>query len=390
MKLVSATLYKVVVPVHTDRVHSPRFGPPIFDQVPRFIIEAETDIGIIGYGETRGGTSLSYISRQLQILQGVDLSGLRLQDPPLEDLSGNDLFAYQQVGECSGVWDFIAPQLNDIGIHSLLFDLAGKAANRPMHDLMGGAYRMNIWTSAWMGRMTLEDSARNAIRAKEEGYDVLKLKCSLEDDIVARAKAICDVCGPDFKLIIDPNRRFYRPADSLETLKKLADVGNVGCLEDPFFKDNLFWYRNLRQLGLFPVALHWCDGLSLAAILREDACDYVNLQGTPWQVRKAADACAVVGIPSWHASAVDLGILEATYLHLCAATRSMVRPSDIFGRSIRIHNLINDPFAPVNGRVPVPRGPGLGVEIDRDALQRFTTQKYTLCLKHPGNNIEAA
>ncbi|HWL51586.1 MAG TPA: mandelate racemase/muconate lactonizing enzyme family protein [Chthoniobacteraceae bacterium] len=383
MKLTRVNLYEVVVPVHPGRVHSACFGPAVFDVVPRLILEAHTDVGIVGYGETRGGTPLERVVRQIRLLRGVDLTRIRLQDPPVIDLSDDDIFAHQETGSHSGFWEFFPPDLDDLGIHTLLFDLAGKQAGRPMHDLMGGAYRMRVSTSAWMGRMTPEDSAHAAARARAGGYTGIKLKCSLEDDIVARAEAIREACGTEFKLTVDPNRRFYRPGDALETLRQLAKVGNVGCLEDPFFKENLSWYRTLRQMGLFPVALHWCNGLRLEEIVRADACDYVNLQGVPWQVRKAADACAAVGIPSWHASGADLGILEASYLHVCAATESMVRPSDVFGRSIRVHNLISDPFAPCDGHVAVPTGPGLGVEVDRDALEHYSRQRFSLSLDDP-------
>jgi len=380
MRLTQVVIHEVVVPVHAGVVHSKPYGSAVFDEVPHYILEAHTDTGIVGYGETHSKASLDYVKNQIKLLKGVDLSRIRLQDPPLFDFSQDDIFAHQTTGAASGFWEFFQPNLEDLGVHILLFDLLGKEANLPMHALMGGAYRSDVWVSAWMGRMTPEDSARAAARARDAGYDHLKLKCSLEDDVVERLVAIRDACGTDFKVTVDPNRRFYRPGDALDRMKQLAEVGNVGCVEDPYFKDNLSWYRMLRQLALFPVALHWCNGLRLIDILREDACDYVNLQGVPWQVRKAADACSAVGVTSWHASGVDLGLLEAAYLHVCAATRSMVCPSDIFGRLIRVHNLITDPFTPVHGRVKVPSAPGLGVEVDTDALKRYTKQQYTLTL----------
>ena len=59
---------------------------------------------------------------------------------------------------------------------------------------------------------------------------------------------------------------------------------------------------------------------------------------------------------TWHGSGVDLGIIEALFLHVAAATKSMTRPSDLFGRTIREHNLITDALSAENGAVRVPAG----------------------------------
>jgi muconate cycloisomerase len=56
----------------------------------------------------------------------------------------------------------------------------------------------------------------------------------------------------------------------------------------------------------------------------------------------------------------------------------MARPSDIFGRTIRRHNLITNPLAAEGGFIAVPKGPGLGVELDRDALDRHTVRRFTV------------
>lgn len=378
MRLTRVDVYEVVVPVHPERVHSEVFGPAVFDIAPRFIIQAHTDTGVVGFGESHKDPCEARLRKSIELLAGKDLGSICLQDPPIADLSKEDKFAQQsdEFIQRYAEWSFAS--LDDMAIHSLLLDLLGKHANLPAHMIMGGAYRNRVRVDAWMGRMTIEDSVRVALQAKSQGYKSIKLKCAIEDDVVARAQAICDACGPDFKLTIDPNRRFYRPAEALPILRKLAEVGNVGCLEDPFMKVNLEWYRMLRYQSLFPVGLHLCNGLNLMQAIRMDACDYFNLEGTPWEVRKAGDICWAAGVPTWHYSSVDLGILEATYLHTCAATKSMTLPSDIFGRSIRVHNLITNDLMPTDGQVAVPTGPGLGVGVDHDALAAHTTRQFSI------------
>ena len=77
------------------------------------------------------------------------------------------------------------------------------------------------------------------------------------------------------------------------------------------------------------------------------------------------------GIPTWHGSGVDLGIAEASYAHVCAASKSLTLTSDICGETLRVDDLIVQPLDIQDGHVRVPEGPGLGVELDYDALARY-------------------
>jgi muconate cycloisomerase len=263
-------------------------------------------------------------------------------------------------------------------VHTALLDLLGKQTNLPVYALFGGAYRDRIPVDTWMARMTPEASAKICAKAQQQGYHGAKMKCALEDDNVARAAAIRDACGPDFKLTFDPNQRFYRYGEAIPMLRRLAEVGNIGCVEDPFKKSDLEGYRLLRAQGLFPVAIHAGYIPLLLDAIRAEACDIFNIDGTPWDVRKAADICWLANIPTWHGSGVDLGLTEVLHLHVAAACKSMSRPSDIFGRTIRRHNLITNPLAAENGSIAVPQGPGLGVTLDRDALDRHTIRQFSI------------
>jgi muconate cycloisomerase len=86
----------------------------------------------------------------------------------------------------------------------------------------------------------------------------------------------------------------------------------------------------------------------------------------------------VVGRPYWHGSEVDLGVLEAVYVHLAAASPGCTLPSDIFGRRVREHDLLATPLALEGEWVRVPTGPGLGVELDHDAVQRYARRSITV------------
>ena len=61
------------------------------------------------------------------------------------------------------------------------------------------------------------------------------------------------------------------------------------------------------------------------------------------------------------------------YLHQCAAAPSCTWPSDIFGRLIREHDLLTKPLNLKPPFATIPTGPGLGVELDRDAIRHYQT-----------------
>ena len=77
------------------------------------------------------------------------------------------------------------------------------------------------------------------------------------------------------------------------------------------------------------------------------------------------------GIPTWHGSGVGLGPSEAAYTQICAACKSMTLTSDICGETLRVDDLIVEPLAFADGHVEVPQAPGLGVELDEEALERY-------------------
>ena len=80
----------------------------------------------------------------------------------------------------------------------------------------------------------------------------------------------------------------------------------------------------------------------------------------------------IAGIPVWHRTEVDLGILDASYVHACAATAACSLPSDIIGNFLREdHVFLLEPLVYEKGEVLVPEGVGLGVELDLAALARY-------------------
>ncbi len=185
------------------------------------------------------------------------------------------------------------------------------------------------------------------------------------------------------RVTVDPNERWLDPQQAGLRLAQLEALGNVQCVEDPIPRTMLEEYRGLRHPGGIAIALHIALPLRSAGHRISDAIDAIcaravdafNLTAGPAAFRRLANVATAADLPFWVGSQIDLGILEALYLHMAMATPGTLWPSDIFGRLIRTHDLLETPL-PIEPPVArVPDGPGLGVVLDREALDRHATRK---------------
>ena len=142
-------------------------------------------------------------------------------------------------------------------------------------------------------------------------------------------------------------------------------------------------YALLRQYTSVPVVLH----VSLPYILhgqrikdavqalQAQAVDGFNFNGGLANFQRLDHIAHAAGLPCWHGSEVDLGILEAMYLHSSAAAASCIWPGDIFGRMIREHDMLQTPLTFEPPFAFLPKGTGLGIEPDEAAIEHYLVDK---------------
>ncbi|MEM1212840.1 MAG: enolase C-terminal domain-like protein [Planctomycetota bacterium] len=379
MKITRFTLTEVVVPARPDSVNSPEHDHPLhqlayagqpawsvqFDEMPKVIVEMETDTGITGLGEVYRGVGIDVLEPIARSLLDASVYELPLQALPIP------------VGRA---YD---------GFELAICDAATKAMGVPLHRLLGGAVRDRVRCGYWTGHRTVADASRKAKEGQDAGFDCIKFKCGLDDPVDAWCAAIRDACGEQFKVILDPNRRWETVANTIERANALEPIGNVLCLEDPIPRDDYAGFAQLRRDLEIPIAIHVAipygemgqhESDTITA-LQHDCCDLFNFNGGLFGVKRMAAAAALADRPFWHGSEVDLGPLEASYVHKAAACPNCTLPSDIFGRLVREHDLLDTPLAfDDTGHALVPDGPGLGVALDRDALDHYTTQRWEITL----------
>ena len=368
MQIIKISCFEVIVPAHPEAVASKTIDKPLhklpvgvksgwsvqFDDLPKLILRLELSNDIIGWGECYRDHNWTVIDQIATSLIGLDMTALTLQKLPFAFCREYDGF------ECA-IWDAFS-----------------KSKDLRVVDLLGGPVQDRIKVGAWSSHREKEEIPDLAKRFSNQGFDCIKFKTDLEDDVVAWCESI-KVVDENMSVILDPNERWMTSGETRKRMQQLASIGNVLCLEDPIPRWKLNDYARLKAQGTIPIVLH----VSLPYILHGqrvkdaiqalelNAVDGFNFNGGLANFQRLDHIASAAALPCWHGSEVDLGILEAMYLHSCAAAASCTWPSDIFGRLIRKHDLLKEPLRIEPPFAYLPSGKGLGIEPDLAAIDHY-------------------
>jgi muconate cycloisomerase len=321
--------------------------------IPKFILRVHTDSGIVGLGETHrmpGGLNSDRavaLRRTAAALRGANvldfnLSRLRL---PYE----TDSFAFE----------------------AAFYDIAGKAAGWPVYRLLGGLAQRKVLVNYWCGKNLRPEQLREvAERAVAGRFQGIKMKRSYP---LARALEIFASVSPGLRVTVD--LMGYYPGDILPAAREMEAVGNLLTLEDPVKIGDLEAGRALQQQLRTPIASHLyinAKGVrGMVESIAAQACSVFNLgAGTMAGFVAQSYLAGEAGIPVWRGSAHELGILDAALLHCCAAAPNCTYPSDLLSYQ-RVDDLIVEPVRIEDSYAIVSDKPGLGVELDMDAVRRY-------------------
>jgi muconate cycloisomerase len=350
LQVTRVELFHVVVPMQPDINSSPEMsGDDLadFPKTPKWVLKLHTDSGIIGIGETARGLPEAGLRKNVDYLAGknaldLNLSALGLPDRP----------SYS-------------------GFETALYDAVGKALGWPVYRLLGGLAQRKVLVNYWCARKNPVDIKRVAQRALAGKFNGIKMKAFPGDPVVKAVEAVASV-SPALKMTVDTEGTFKSAAEFLPVGKGLDAVGNMRVIEDPVAKKNLAGFVELRGQLKTPLALHQGNPKELIRAIRMDACQIFNT-GPSLGMLSFVENCYLAeaaGKPVWHGSGHELGILDAAMLHSCAAAPNCTLPSDILSYQ-RVDDLIVKPIEIRDSYAIVPDAPGLGVELDEDAVRRY-------------------
>ncbi len=263
-------------------------------------------------------------------------------------------------------------------------DVAGRRFGVPAHAFLGGAYRKRISTKLVLPARYVETVRAMAEDAAGLGATTLKVKVGLgvEED-VARVAAVRAAAGPDVRITVDANEG-WTPEQAGTAFERLAPLGVV-AVEQPLPRESagasaaLLRATSMAVMGDESI---WTER-DVVEAARHRSFDTVNLYpgkcgGLRRTIRMAGLARAL-GMAVSFGSNLELGIGAAAMAQTAAATRvlSPVVPADLIGPLYFEATMVEDAGFVGWRSSMVPTGPGLGVRLDREALDAYRIREDT-------------
>ncbi len=336
---------------------------------PRWLfLKIHTDEGLVGYGEPilegRARTVATAVSEMEEYLIGQN---------PL-DINRHWQVLYR------GTFYRGGPVLTSAlsGVEQALWDIKGKYHGVPCYELLGGAVRERVRVYAHSSGNSLEEFISHAQSQVELGFTALKTSFAgpvreldtpaFIKGCVARIEAIRTSLPDHVDLAVDLHGRFS-PAMSIRLAKELEPY-NLLFLEEPCLPENIDALARIAQTTSIPIAAgerlftRWGFRELLekqaAAVLQPDPCHCGGIQET---IRIANMA------EMYYAALAPHNPLGPIALAVCLQIDACV-PNFLCQEQVCLgEGYLKEPFQVKNGYIELPQKPGLGIELDEEALQ---------------------
>jgi D-galactarolactone cycloisomerase len=333
------------------------------------LVQIETDGGITGLGSCSGNGELIevIVAKVLRpLLIGMDPMRIDEIWDKAYVRGGHKEFGTRGIGVVA---------LS--GVDIALWDILGKAHGAPLYQLLGGKCRDQV--PVYATALYPEEPAKLAKKARafaEQGFHGLKIKVGFDlDQDIRIVRLVRQELGQEFPIMTDANQG-YTVGVALRAAEPFSDCG-VLWLEEPLFVEDIEGHAAVRENGKVPIAvgenLH--TYYAFENFVARGAADFlqpdVARAGGISEIKKIAALAAnhnvAVSFHTW-ADAVAL----AASLHLSAALKECtVMELDYTYNPLRAE-LLREPIQVENGFLTPPDRPGLGVEVDPEALAKFT------------------
>ena len=336
---------------------------------PFLIVKVHTDEGITGLGEA------SCTPRWSGEDQFTAAHFVNEYFSPL--LIGQDP---TQIEACSKLFMPVVANnpFTKAAVEMALWDIAGKAAGKPVYELLGGKVRDFVPTKFSVSGRPPEQAADIARWAIEQGFRAMKVKVGIDPDgDVARFQAVRAAVPPETPLGVDANGAWKTWKQALEVIARLDGVKFV---EQPFPAFELSENVWLSEAIAVPIiADESCYTLQDARnIIAGGAAHvlsiYVGKAGGIAPAREIANFARRKDTQCTIGSNLELGIGSAAMTHLALATPGVTAeafPCDIIGPLFYEDDILAEPLPIKGGEARVHERPGLGVELDDAKVEKY-------------------
>jgi muconate cycloisomerase len=372
MKINQVETIPITVPIKPElAIRSGRGGSHSVS--PFLLVRLHTDTGLVGLGEascTPRWSGEDQVSAA-HFINTYFAPGLVGADPTrIDEL-------------CRAVFPAVAGNyFTRAAVEMALWDLAGKAAGKPVYELLGGKVRDHVATKWSVSGQPPEQAAEIARWALDRGFRAMKVKVGVDTGVdadVARVAAVRAAIGPGIKLGVDANGGWGDPPKAIAAIARLMPM-RIAFAEQPVWAGDPDDLAAVRRASGVPIVADeslytLADARQLA---RAGACDvfsiYVGKAGGIGPARAIADFALQQGIACTLGSNLELGVGSAAMMHLGVAHRGITPeafPCDIIGPFYYEADILKEPLSLGASRATPGDRPGLGVELDEALVERY-------------------
>lgn len=335
------------------------------------ITDADGDIGL-GNIDPSPGYSTETIDQSLDALV-ENLAPAALHQDPLNVQALMGRLAQAQ----SGFLDAKA------AIEMACMDLMGRKAGLSVATLIGGPVRDTFRLNAWIGIVSPDEAAAEAVKWHEKGWRSAKIKVGggVKAD-ADRVRAVREAVGPDFALRVDANAG-YSVDEGLE-LGRLLEPYALELMEQPVAADDLEGLARIRSSVSMPVMADESvtDYASLIALIRTQSVDLVKLkvmkQGGFLQASRMLATAEAAGLGVVVGHGFGLGVNTMAELLFSSTSHAVLDGLECVGPIKTTDDIVENKLDMTSGSIRLQFPPGIGVALDEEKLERYAFRRYTL------------
>ena len=370
MKIADVRVIQADIPV--ERPHKMSFTT--LERVNFVFVRLETADGLVGWGEAAclGGPTWSEESSE-SIAATIE----RYIAPWLVgcDGSGIEPVAREMGRRVQG------NPFARAAVEMALWDLNGRALGVPVHRLLGGRVRDRVplsWSLAVADPRAEIEEAQTKVA---QGHRIFKIKTAARPvaEDVERVRRLRETLGPDVSLRVDANQGWDRPT-ALTAIRALAPFG-VDFVEQPVPRWDLDGMAEIgRRVDVPIMADESCfspqDAFAIArlggvSILGLKLTKSAGLRGT-MAIARIAEAA---GLGCYVGCMIETSLGTAAYLHVALAAAPVTWGCELFGPLLLKGDVVREPVRYADGTILALDGPGLGVDVDEQALKEWVRRQ---------------
>lgn len=347
----------------------------LFHILPRWLIlKVETDEGIVGYGEPIVEGNSRTVEAAIKVLESylIGKNPLKIE---------HHWQAMYRGGFYRG-GPILVSAIS--GIEQALWDIKGKYYHLPIYEMLGGACRDKIRMYAHCHGDTIEDAVHLALKRKEQGFNAIKIALDgpvqIVDSLayvnkqVEKLSAIRNAVGTEMDIAIDFHGR-VSPAMAIRLAAAFEPYYPM-FIEEPCLPENVVAMVKIANSTTIPIAtgerLYTKWGFreviekQAVSIVQPDLCH----AGGIFESKKiAALAETYYGAVAPHNPLGPISLAACIQLDACTPNFLIQEHPTLDDKSDLGNGILKNPFKIEGGYIEIPKNPGLGIEVDEEALK---------------------